>query len=89
MKAKDTLLLNNTISQNPILMRRAWFWHVASQMYNVPPKNTEFQTVSLTGVTLILFLTYIREVLSFLSLFRSFHWSKTHPHKSITDAALP
>ena len=32
MKAKDTLLLNNTITQNPILARRAWFWSVASQM---------------------------------------------------------
>ena len=30
MKAKDTLLLNNTITQNPIWARRAWFWHVAS-----------------------------------------------------------
>ena len=30
MKAKDTLLLNNTITQNPILARRAWFWHVSS-----------------------------------------------------------
>ena len=32
MKAKDTLLLNNTITQNPIFMRRAWFWHVASHL---------------------------------------------------------
>ena len=32
MKAKDTLLLNNTITQNPILVRRAWFWHVASHI---------------------------------------------------------
>ena len=32
VKAKDTLLLNNTITQIPILARRAWFWHVASQM---------------------------------------------------------
>ena len=31
MKAKDILLLNNTITQNPILARTAWFWHVASQ----------------------------------------------------------
>ena len=30
MKAKDTLLLNKTTAQNPILARRAWFWHVAS-----------------------------------------------------------
>ena len=30
MKAKDTLLLNNTITQNPNLPRRACFWHVAS-----------------------------------------------------------
>ena len=30
MKAKDTFLLNNTITQNPILARRAWFYHVAS-----------------------------------------------------------
>ena len=34
MKAKDTLLLNKTIIQNPILVRRAWFhfWHVASHI---------------------------------------------------------
>ena len=32
MKAKDTLLLNITITQNPILIRRAWFWHVASHI---------------------------------------------------------
>ena len=32
MKAKDTLLLINTVTQNPILARRAWFWHVPSQM---------------------------------------------------------
>ena len=32
MKAKDTLLLNNTITQNPNLARRAWFWHVSSHM---------------------------------------------------------
>ena len=32
MKAKDTLLLNNTITQNPILARRAWFWRVASHI---------------------------------------------------------
>ena len=45
MKAKDTLLLNNTITQNPILARRAWFWHVASHflihrdMYDVDEQN--------------------------------------------------
>ena len=33
MKAKDTLLLNKTTTQNPILVRRAWFWHVASHMF--------------------------------------------------------
>ena len=32
MKAKDTLLLSNTITQNPNLAIRAYFWHVASQM---------------------------------------------------------
>ena len=32
MKAKDTLLLNKTITQNPVLVRRAWFWRVASQL---------------------------------------------------------
>ena len=32
MKAKDTLLLNNTVTQNPISARRAWFWHVASHI---------------------------------------------------------
>ena len=32
MKAKDTHLLNNTIPQNPILARRAWFWYVVSHM---------------------------------------------------------
>ena len=31
MKAKDTLFLNNTLTQNLILARRAWFWHVTSQ----------------------------------------------------------
>ena len=31
MKAKDTFLLNKT-TQNPILGRRAWFWHVASHI---------------------------------------------------------
>ena len=35
MKAKDTLLLNNTITQNPILVRRAWFWHVTSQITKI------------------------------------------------------
>ena len=30
MKAKDTLLLINTITQNPNLARRVWFWHVSS-----------------------------------------------------------
>ena len=29
MKAKDTLLFNNIITQNPVLARRASFWHVA------------------------------------------------------------
>ena len=29
MKAKDTLLFNNKITQNLILARRAWFWHIA------------------------------------------------------------
>ena len=33
MKAKKTFLLNNTITQNPNLARRAWFWHVASHFY--------------------------------------------------------
>ena len=33
MKAKDTLLLNNTVSQNPILARTACFWHVASHIF--------------------------------------------------------
>ena len=33
MKVNDTLFLKNTINQNPILARRAWFWHVASQIY--------------------------------------------------------
>ena len=32
MKAKGTLLLNNTITQNPNLARRAWFWHVSSHL---------------------------------------------------------
>ena len=32
MKAKDTLLLNNTINQNPVLARRAWFWRVVSHI---------------------------------------------------------
>ena len=32
MKAEDTLLLNITITQNPILGRRGWFWHVASHL---------------------------------------------------------
>ena len=32
IKSKDTLLLNNIITQNPILVRRAWFWHVASHI---------------------------------------------------------
>ena len=33
MKAKDALLLNNTVLKpNPILARRARFWHVASQI---------------------------------------------------------
>ena len=32
MKVKDTPLLNNTITQNPILAKRAWFWHVASHI---------------------------------------------------------
>ena len=32
MKAKDTLLLNKTTTQNPMLARRAWFWRVASHI---------------------------------------------------------
>ena len=32
MKAKDALLLNNTITQNPNLARRAFFWHVSSHL---------------------------------------------------------
>ena len=32
MKDKDTQLFNNIISQNPILGKRAWFWHVASNI---------------------------------------------------------
>ena len=36
MKAKDTPLLNNTITQNPKLPRRALFWHVASQILPGP-----------------------------------------------------
>ena len=33
MKAKDTPLLNNTITQNNNLERRDWFWHVASHLF--------------------------------------------------------
>ena len=33
MKAKDTLLFNDIMIENPSLARRAWFWHVASQIY--------------------------------------------------------
>ena len=36
MKANDTLSLNNTITQNPNLARRAWFWHVASHIIITP-----------------------------------------------------
>ena len=35
MKAKETLLLNNTITPNPILARRGWFWHLALQLSRV------------------------------------------------------
>ena len=35
MKAKDTLFLNNTTTQNPILTRRAWFWNVASRIHDL------------------------------------------------------
>ena len=31
MKAKDTLLFNNIITQHSVLAKRAWFWHVTSQ----------------------------------------------------------
>ena len=43
MKAKDTLLLNNMITQNPNLARRAYFWHVSSHMrhYCVDSCNTD------------------------------------------------
>ena len=47
MKAKDILLLNNTITQNPILARRAWFWRVASHICKNKIKNGE-QYVTLT-----------------------------------------
>ena len=40
MKDKDTLLLNNTINRNPILAKRAWFWHVASHIF--PLTKTTF-----------------------------------------------
>ena len=48
MKAKDTLLLNNTITQNPILARRAWFWRVASHIFRLwgTPVVDMFATVS-------------------------------------------
>ena len=42
MKAKDTILFNNRITQNHILARRAWFWNIASQLmknsivYHIP-----------------------------------------------------
>ena len=29
MKAKNTLLMTNKITENPVLARRALFWHVA------------------------------------------------------------
>ena len=32
MKTKDPLLLKNTITQNPVLAKRARFWHVASHI---------------------------------------------------------
>ena len=32
MKAKVTLLFNNTLTQNSNLTGRAWFWHVASHI---------------------------------------------------------
>ena len=35
MKAKNTLLLNNTITPNPILARRGSFFHLASQLSGV------------------------------------------------------
>ena len=46
MKAKDTLLLNKTTTQNPILARRAWFWHVASQLCHILFKALTFRQLS-------------------------------------------
>ena len=41
MKARDTILFNNLLTQNFILARRAWFWYVASNkiIQNVCEKN--------------------------------------------------
>ena len=43
MKAKDTLWFN-TITQNPISVRRAWFWHVASHIYYQMKQDEPTQT---------------------------------------------
>ena len=42
MKAEDTILLNKTTTQNAILARRAWFWHVASHILSNNCKSKYF-----------------------------------------------
>ena len=61
MKAKDILLLNNTITQNHLLARRAWFWHVASQFITLKLSICRKQT---TRVGIIITLNvFPRDVL--------------------------
>ena len=54
MKAKDTLLLNNIITQNHILARRAWFWRVASHFTSIGLNLTkDFGIVTLPKLNII------------------------------------
>ena len=36
MKATDTLVFSNIITQNAILAKRAWFWHFPSYLTVLP-----------------------------------------------------
>ena len=49
MKAKDTLLLINTVTQNPILARTAWFWHVPSHISEIKSKKKDNGPVGKTS----------------------------------------
>ena len=71
MKAKDTLLLNKTTTQNPILARRAWFWHVASHIIIVSANRCVMNAKKAVGVWAYIGLMWESDLLCHVILIMS------------------